>query len=112
MRASFAGDDLNHSTRTLDRLWIYKRGPATWYGPGFYGNKTACGRTLRKRTLGVAHKRLPCGSRINFLYRGRTITVPVIDRGPFGKADWDLTERTAERLHFASRDSIGFWINR
>jgi rare lipoprotein A len=112
MRASFAGDDLNFKTRRHERLWIYRRGPATWYGPGFYGNTTACGQTLRRRTLGVAHRRLPCGTRVNFLYKGRTITVRVIDRGPYGKADWDLTERTADRLHFEGRDIIGWWANR
>jgi rare lipoprotein A len=112
MRARFAGDDLNHETRRKERLWIYRRGPATWYGPGFYGNKTACGRTLRKRTLGVAHRNWPCGTKVNFLYKGRTITVPVIDRGPYGEADWDLTSRTAKRLDFEGRDIIGFWVER
>jgi rare lipoprotein A len=111
MRASFGGDDLNFATRRHERLWIYRRGPATWYGPGFYGNTTACGTTLRKKTLGVAHRKLPCGTRVNFLYKGRTITVPVIDRGPYGKADWDLTERTANKLHFEGRDVIGYWAN-
>jgi hypothetical protein len=111
MRASFGGDDLNAKTRRNERLWIYKRGPATWYGPGFYGNTTACGRTLRKKTLGVAHRTLPCGTRVNFLHKGRTITVRVIDRGPYGKADWDLTERTARRLRFEGRDVVGYWAN-
>jgi rare lipoprotein A (peptidoglycan hydrolase) len=55
---------------------------------------------------------LPCGTRVNFLYKGRTITVRVIDRGPYGEADWDLTEKTADRLNFEGRDSIGWWANR
>ncbi len=109
MRAAFAGDDLNTKTRRHERLWIYRRGPATWYGPGFYGNKTACGQTLRRKTLGVAHRRWRCGTKVNFLYKGRTITVRVIDRGPYGEADWDLTARTAKRLDFEGRDIIGFW---
>ena len=33
---------------------------ASWYGPGFFGNTTACGQTLTKKTVGVAHKKLPC----------------------------------------------------
>ena len=41
------------------------------------------------------------------LYQGRTITVPVIDRGPYGSADWDLTEETADRLRFEGTDTIG-----
>jgi rare lipoprotein A len=112
MRATFRGDDLNYKAKRRERLWIYRRGPATWYGPGFYGNTTACGKTLRRRTLGVAHRTLPCGTRVNFLYKGRTITVRVIDRGPYGKADWDLTSRTARRLHFEGRDIIGWWAVR
>lgn len=112
LRAVFKGDDLNARTKRHERIWIYRRGPATWYGPGFYGNTTACGQTLRKKTLGVAHRTLSCGTRVNFLYRGRTITVRVIDRGPYGKADWDLTEKTANRLNFGGRDSIGWWANR
>ena len=112
MRAAFASDDWNAETRRHERLWIYKRGPATWYGPGFWGNKTACGQTLRKKTLGVAHRKLPCGTRVNFLYKGRTITVRVIDRGPFGEADWDLTQRTARKLRFEGRDEVGYWVNR
>jgi rare lipoprotein A (peptidoglycan hydrolase) len=57
---------------------------ASWYGPGFYGNLTACGQTYTPEILGVAHRTLPCGTRIRLLSpAGETITVPVIDRGPF-----------------------------
>jgi rare lipoprotein A (peptidoglycan hydrolase) len=74
---------------------------ATWYGPGFYGNRTACGVRLRPTTLGVAHKRLPCGTRVTFFHRGAFRTVPVIDRGPFvGSISWDLTAATARKLGF------------
>ena len=108
LRLIFEGDDLNTGTRRKERLWIYRRGEATWYGPGFYGNTTACGQTLRKKTLGVAHRTLDCGTKVDFLYRGRTITVRVIDRGPYGEADWDLTEATKERLHFEGREEVGY----
>lgn len=108
LRAIFPGDTLNASAKRKERLWIYRRGEATWYGPGLYGNTTACGQTLRRRTLGVAHRTLPCGTKVDFLYKGRTITVPVIDRGPYGEADWDLTNRTKERLHFEGRDIVGY----
>lgn len=108
LRAIFSGDALNAPAKRRERLWIYRRGEATWYGPGFYGNQTACGQTLRKKTLGVAHRTLPCGTQVDFLYKGRTITVPVIDRGPYGEADWDLTNKTKERLRFEGRDVVGF----
>ena len=72
---------------------------ATWYGPGFFGRRTACGQLLRRSTQGVAHKRLPCGTEVTIYYRGRITTVPVIDRGPFARrASWDLTQATARDL--------------
>jgi hypothetical protein len=74
---------------------------ATWYGPGFYGKRTACGARLQPTTLGVAHKRLPCGTRVTFYHAGHFLTLPVIDRGPFRKGvEWDLTAAAAKRLGF------------
>lgn len=72
---------------------------ATWYGPGLYGNRTACGQRLTRATQGVAHKRLRCGTRVAIAYRGRTVVAPVIDRGPFVRGiEFDLTYATAKRL--------------
>ena len=52
-------------------------------------------------TLGVAHKTLPCGTKVKLRYHGRSVTVPVIDRGPYvAGRDYDLTEATKERLGF------------
>jgi len=74
---------------------------ATWYGPGFYGHRTACGKTLKKTTIGVAHKKLPCGTRVSFAYMGHWVRAKVIDRGPYnGDYKWDLTRKTAKRLGF------------
>jgi hypothetical protein len=56
---------------------------ASWYGPGFYGNKTACGQVYTPEIIGVAHRTLRCGTMLVLEYRGRTMTVPVIDRGPY-----------------------------
>ena len=55
----------------------------SWYGPGFIGNGTACGQTLTKTLIGVAHRSLPCGTLVTFRHRGQTLTVPVVDRGPY-----------------------------
>jgi hypothetical protein len=72
---------------------------ASYYGPGFYGNQTACGKTLTKKTVGVAHKKLPCGTRVVFAYKGRWVRAKVIDRGPYVSGrTWDLTERLAKKL--------------
>lgn len=78
---------------------VYKK--ATWYGPGFWNNRTACGQKLTKRTIGVAHKKLPCGTQVTFSHAGRSITTTVIDRGPYHKGyAWDLTKKTAKRIGF------------
>ncbi|HEX5929613.1 MAG TPA: septal ring lytic transglycosylase RlpA family protein [Solirubrobacterales bacterium] len=79
----------------------FRTAGASWYGPGLWGNSTACGQTLRPRTLGVAHRSLPCGTAVKFVYRGRALVTQVIDRGPFTKGRaWDLTAAASEALGF------------
>jgi len=58
----------------------------TWYGPGFYGNRTACGQRYTREIIGVAHRTLPCGTMVQFRWNGITATAPVIDRGPYATA--------------------------
>jgi rare lipoprotein A len=83
------------------RLTSYRFAHASYYGPGLYGNGVACGGTLLPGTMGVAHKTLPCGTKVKLRYRGRTVTVPVIDRGPYVPGrDYDLTEAVKQRLRF------------
>jgi peptidoglycan lytic transglycosylase len=85
----------------------YKPATATWYGPGLYGNRTACGARLTHRTLGVAHKRLPCGTKVALRYEGHTIVVPVIDRGPYSRGvDYDLTYATARKLGISQTSRV------
>jgi len=89
--------------RTAD----YRAVTATWYGPGLYGNRLACGGKLTHRTLGVAHKKLPCGTKVALKYRGHTIVVPVIDRGPYSRGvSYDLTEATARKLGMTQTSSL------
>ena len=107
LRVRFAGDGFNRRASQRSAIRVYEPDLATWYGPGFYGNTTACGKRLGYDTLGVAHRSLPCGTKVALLYQGRTITVPVIDRGPYSSADWDLTEETADRLGFSGKETIG-----
>jgi rare lipoprotein A len=88
---------------------VYRPALATFYGPGFFGNQTACGQTLTPDLHGVAHKRLPCGTAVQITYAGREITVPVIDRGPYnGDYSWDLTQATADALGFTGAGEIGY----
>lgn len=107
IRVTFAGDARNPSARDREVLRVHQRQPATWYGPGFFGNRTACGQRYHRDLLGVAHRTLPCGTVVSALYKGRSVRVPVVDRGPYGHANWDLTEETAQRLGFRGRDEIG-----
>ena len=80
---------------------------ATWYGPGFWGNRTACGQTLKRKTVGVAHKQLPCGTKVTVRYKGRFLRTKVIDRGPYAHgASWDLTKRAAKKLRFKYTDKV------
>jgi hypothetical protein len=80
---------------------------ATWYGPGLYGNQTACGQVLRPGTVGVAHRSLPCGTAVKFAYDGRQLVTTVIDRGPYsdGKS-WDLTNGARRALGFEGSDRV------
>ena len=71
----------------------------SWYGPGLYGNGTACGQTLTRTLVGVAHRSLPCGTLVTFRYNGVTLTLPVIDRGPYVSGrTWDLSYAACKRL--------------
>lgn len=87
---------------------VYKAAKATWYGPGFYGKKTACGERLTRRLVGVANRHLPCGTQVEISYHGHRLVAPVIDRGPYAHhAQWDLTAATAKRLGMTVTSRIG-----
>jgi rare lipoprotein A len=94
-----ATPDDTAQTQQQARITDYRLARASWYGPGLYGNRLACGGRLRHATIGVAHKRLPCGTKVALRYRGHTLVVPVIDRGPYARGvSYDLTEATARKL--------------
>ena len=60
-------------------------GQASWYGPGFYGGRTANGDVLRRGDFTAAHRSLPFGTkvRVTNLWNGRSTVVRINDRGPF-----------------------------
>lgn len=89
-------------------LTVMRRTVATWYDQS--GSQTACGVRLTKKTLGVAHKTLPCGTVLEFGFQGRSVTAPVIDRGPYAKGvSYDLTIAAARQLRFVAtgRGTVG-----
>ncbi len=108
MRVAYPGDGATRATaRRIPRVNVFRRALASWYGPGLYGGSLACGGTLSPGTLGVAHKALPCGTKVTFHHRGRTVRVPVVDRGPFvGAREYDLTAATKARLRFAGTGTV------
>lgn len=83
---------------------------ASWYGPGLFGNRTACGQTLTAGLRGVAHKQLPCGTKLTVRYRGRSTAATVVDRGPFhGGREFDLTYATAQAIGFKAVGRV--WVS-
>ena len=74
---------------------------ASWYGPGFYGNRTANGEVYYGDQYTTAHKSLPFGTRVRVTnpYTKQTIIVRVNDRGPFiGPREFDLSRGAAEAV--------------
>lgn len=79
---------------------------ASWYGPGLYGRPLGCGGTLGTGTLGVAHKALGCGTRVQVCARS-CLVVRVIDRGPYvAGREFDLTAATARAVGFSGAGPI------
>ena len=97
----------DRAKRRIGRMNVYREALASWYGPGFYGQLTGCGGRLGYSQLGVAHKTLPCGTKVTLRHNGRRVRVPVIDRGPYvGAREYDLTGATARRLGFRGHGGI------
>jgi peptidoglycan lytic transglycosylase len=63
-------------------------GTASWYGPGFTGNRTSSGEVYNLGDMTAAHPTLPLGTRVMVtnLENGRSVEVRVNDRGPFAKS--------------------------
>jgi 3D (Asp-Asp-Asp) domain-containing protein len=89
------------------KISVFRPAEASYYGPGLYGNGVACGGTLTTSTIGVAHKTLPCGTKLTIRYHGREATAKVIDRGPYiAGREFDLTEALRNKLGFGGVGTI------
>ena len=110
VRVRFAGDAAaKPAKRRVGRLRVFRPALASWYGPGLYGNALGCGGRLSPGTVGVAHKTLPCGTRLALRKGNRIVRARVIDRGPFvGSREFDLTAATKQRLGFGSTGRV--WV--
>jgi rare lipoprotein A (peptidoglycan hydrolase) len=83
----------------------------SWYGPGFYGRRTACGYALTASLVGVAHRTLPCGSHVTFRNpaNGRVVVATVVDRGPYVSGrTFDMTAGLCRALGHCYTGSI-YW---
>jgi hypothetical protein len=109
VRLHFSGDAYGLAThRRLGRLNVYRLAEASWYGGG---GGLACGGSLTSATLGVANKTLPCGTLVTLRYGGRSIRVPVVDRGPYvAGREFDLTQATKQALGFGDTGEV--WSTR
>ena len=93
------------TTSRLARTWDVKR--ASYFGPGLFGNRTACGQVLTRRTSGIAHRRLPCGTAVPVYHAGRIGIFRVVDRGPFVHGvSIDLTYAAARKLRLSSTTAV------
>lgn len=98
-REGIAASGVVNTTTAQQLTGSMRLGEASWYGPGLYGNNTACGQVLGPGTIGVANKSLPCGTKVTFAYHGHYVVARVIDRGPYSAGrTWDLTKATSDAL--------------
>ncbi len=90
--------------RDINYLKVRKKGVASWYGPGFHGNKTANGERFNSKDYTAAHKTLPFGTKVKVtnLSNGRSVIVRINDRGPFIKGrEIDLSAQAARVLEIS-----------
>lgn len=69
----------------LGPVKVTLKGWASWYGPGFHGNRTAAGERYNQNAMTAAHKTLPFGTQVRVTNKrnGRSVVVRINDRGPF-----------------------------
>ena len=81
-------------------------GIASYYGKKFHKKRTANGQIFNMYKVSAAHKTLPLGTRIRVtnLQNRRSLTMTVIDRGPFVKGRvLDVSYKAAQKLGFVNQ---------
>lgn len=76
-------------------------GLASWYGPGFHGNRSASGEIFNQNALTAAHPSLPFGTqvRVTNVNNGQSVVVRINDRGPYsGRRVIDLSAAAARAV--------------
>ncbi len=78
-----------------------QHGKGTWYGKDWHGKPTASGERFDRWSMTAAHRSLPMNSivRVTNEQNGRSVTVRINDRGPYGKGRIiDVSEAAARKL--------------
>ena len=87
VKATLSVSDVNEAQNTASAITVVRiiTGEASWYGPGFFGNRTANGEVYQRGTMTAAHRTLPFGTkvRVTNLWNGRSEVIRINDRGPF-----------------------------
>lgn len=79
---------------------------ASWYGPGFHGQKTANGEVYNQNSFTAAHKSLKFGTllKITNIKNNKSVVVRINDRGPYiAGRDLDLSKAAALELGMVRR---------
>jgi rare lipoprotein A len=88
---------------------VVQSGPASWYGPGFQGRRTASGETFDTNELTAAHRTLPFGTRVRVVNErtGRSVVVRINDRGPYAHGRViDLSHASAQAIGLMGVGSV------
>lgn len=95
------GAENNTTTVAVGPIRMQMTGVASWYGPGFHGNRTANGERFDQYAMTAAHRTLPFGTRVRVtnLSNGRSVVVRINDRGPFSPGrSLDLSKGAASAI--------------
>lgn len=99
--AAIEGLNSNSTTVAVGPIRMQMTGVASWYGPGFHGNRTANGERFDQHAMTAAHRTLPFGTRVRVtnLSNGRSVVVRINDRGPFSPGrSLDLSQGAASAI--------------
>jgi rare lipoprotein A len=80
-----AGSAVGGAARSVE--FPVLRGDATYLADFFHGRESASGEIFDQRKMVAAHRSLPFGSRVRVinLKNGRSVSVRIVDRGPYGR---------------------------
>lgn len=101
-----SGSEVNGNHEGPTRTQV---GLASFYGPGFHGERTASGERFDQGKMTAAHRTLPLGTRVRVtnLENGQSVILLINDRGPYGRnyrkgTIIDVSKGAAHRLEFIS----------